>query len=62
MKKELRAQSSEELNRLLSEKETALRAVQFKLQSGRVKNTKEKRNIKRAIARILTLLNEKNQK
>ncbi len=54
----LREKKEEELKNLLSEKRDKLQEVKFNLSSGRVKNVKEARNLKKDIARILTILNE----
>ncbi|MGM0439237.1 MAG: 50S ribosomal protein L29 [Patescibacteria group bacterium] len=55
---ELREKKEDELKKLLSQKREKLQEVKFNLSSGRVKNVKEARNIKKDIARILTILNE----
>ena len=55
---QLREKKEEELKKLLSDKREKLREVKQNLASGRVKNVKEARNIKKDIARILTILNE----
>ena len=55
---QLREKKEEELRKLLSDKKEKLREVKQNLASGRVKNVKEARSIKKDIARILTILNE----
>ena len=55
---QLREKKKDELKKLLSQKREKLQEVKFNLSSGRVKNVKEARNIKKDIARILTILNE----
>jgi len=52
---ELRQKPKEELQKLLSEKGERLRNLMFDLASGKVKNVREIREIKKDIARILTL-------
>ena len=54
--RELRQKSKEELSKLLSEKRNRTLGLGFDLAGGRVKNVKEMREIKRDIARILTLI------
>jgi len=60
--KELRIRPEEELNQLLSESQKKLRELRFNLASGKVKNVRTIRVLKKDIARILTILNEKSQK
>ena len=57
--KELRLKPEEELNQLLSESQKKLRELRFNLASGKVKNVRTIRVLKKDIARILTILNEK---
>ena len=54
--RELRQKSKEELAKLLLEKRNRTLSLGFDLAGGRVKNVKEMREIKKDIARILTLL------
>ncbi len=56
--KELRAKKKDELQNLLAKKREELREVKQNINSGRVNNVKKARNIKKDIARILTILNE----
>jgi len=56
---ELRQKSKEELEKLLKEKRERLRVLRFDLVAGKLKNVREIREIKKDIARILTLLIEK---
>lgn len=53
---ELRQKSKSELEKLLAENRERLRQLRFDLVSGKVKNVREIRKIKKDIARILTLL------
>lgn len=53
---ELQPKPKEELGKLLEEKKERLRQLRFDLVSGKVKNVKEIREIKKDIARILTLI------
>ena len=55
---EIRKKSEKDLKKLLKKKKEKLKEVKFNLSSGRVKNTKEAKKIKKDIARILTILNE----
>lgn len=56
--RELRQKPKTELDKLLKEKKTRLLNLRFDLSEGRVKNIREIKEIKKDIARILTLLNE----
>ena len=55
---ELRQKSKGELEKSLPELRERLRALKFDLASGKVKNVREIRQIKKDIARILTLLKQ----
>jgi len=55
---ELRQKSKKELQKLLSEKREKLRSLRFDLVSGKVKNVREIREVKKDIARILTILHQ----
>ena len=55
---ELRQKSKSELQKLLQDNREKLRQLRFDLSSGKVKNVREIRMIKKDIARILTMLNE----
>lgn len=57
--KELRRKSKGELKRLLSENSETLRKLRFDIANKQLKNVREVRLAKRAIARILTILKEK---
>ncbi|MDP2910321.1 MAG: 50S ribosomal protein L29 [bacterium] len=57
--KELRQKSKSELQRLLQEDREKLRQLRFDLSAGKVKNVREIRKIKKDIARILTILCQK---
>ena len=54
--RELSQRSKEELQKILQESRERLRVLRFDLVSGKVKNVREIRKIKKDIARILTLL------
>jgi len=56
---EIRKKSGSELEKLLGESRRKLRALRFDLVSGKVKNIREIRKIKKSIARILTILKER---
>lgn len=53
---ELKQRPEEELKKLLQDSRERMRQLKFNLSSGKVKNIKEIRQIKKDIARILTLL------
>ncbi len=53
---ELKQKSKEELQKTLEDDREKLRQLRFDLSAGKVKNVREIRNIKKEIARILTLL------
>jgi len=53
---ELRQKSKSELQKLLLDNRERLRQLRFDLAAGKVKNVREIRQIKKDIARILTLL------
>lgn len=59
--KELRAKTKKELQKLLSENRDRLRQLRFELSQGKVKNVREIRRVKRDIARMLTIINEKEK-
>lgn len=53
---ELRQKSQHELYEMLKEKKERVNELSFLLRQKKVKNVKEKKGIKRDIARILTIL------
>jgi large subunit ribosomal protein L29 len=53
---ELRQKSKTELEKILTESREKLRQLRFDLASGKVKNVREIRKIKKDIARILTII------
>ena len=55
---ELRQKTKSKLQKLLREKREKLRQLRFDLASGKLKNYREIRQVKKDIARILTLLNQ----
>lgn len=57
--KGLRQKSETELKKILRQKRERLRISRFNLASGKIKNVREIREIKKYIARILTVLKEK---
>ena len=57
--KELKLKSKNELQHLLVESREKMREMRFKISQRQLKNIREMREIKKTIARILTLLNEK---
>lgn len=56
--KELREKNAEELKKLLAEKKEAARGLRFSIASKQIKDNREFRNIKKEIARIMTLINQ----
>ncbi|MBU4204585.1 50S ribosomal protein L29 [Patescibacteria group bacterium] len=56
---DLRKKSKEELQRNIQELRESLSKLFFKLAANKLKNVKEIRNIKKDIARILTVIKEK---
>lgn len=56
--KELRKKSKDDLEKILKEEREKLRQMRFDFASGKVKNVREKGNLKKEIARILTILKE----
>jgi len=59
--KELISKKENELKVLLKEKQEALRVFRFALSGGKTKNIKEGAGLKKEIARILTVLNNKKE-
>ena len=55
---ELRQKSKKELQKMLIDRREHLRNLKFDLASGKVKNVREIRGLKKEIAQILTLLTE----
>lgn len=62
--RELREKTENELKTLLAEKREVLRKFHFQMARGKIKNTKEGRETRRSISRIINLLKEpaKNKK
>jgi ribosomal protein L29 len=58
--KQLKNLNIEELKKMVSEKESKLRELRFNLNVGKIKNFSDIKKIKKEIAQILTLINEKN--
>ena len=56
---ELKQKPKKELQKLLQNNQDKLRQLRFDLASGKVKNVREIRQIKKDIARILTILCQK---
>jgi len=57
---ELKQKSINELEKILQERREKLRQLNFDLASGKVKNVRSVRKTKKDIARILTILCQKN--
>ncbi len=51
--------SSQDLNKKVSELKKKLSDMRFKIAGNQVKNVKEAGNIRKEVARMLTMLNEK---
>ena len=58
--KELRKQSDKELEKLLDEKQKAVRQFRFNISGSKVKNMKEGGQLRREVARIMTELAQRN--
>lgn len=58
---ELRNKSREELEAILKNNRERLRSLRFDLAAGKMKNMNELRNMKKAVAVILTFLNQKQK-
>ncbi|MBI4779247.1 50S ribosomal protein L29 [Candidatus Falkowbacteria bacterium] len=58
--KELKNKTEKELRQFLAESRDKLRDLRFKDANKQLKNVREIRDIKKIIARVLTLLNKKN--
>ena len=56
--KELRQKSKKELQKMLIDHRERLRNLKFNLAAGKVKNIREIRELKKEVARILTLLKQ----
>ena len=59
--KELKEKSAADLEKLLKEKREALRRFRFDVTGGKIKNVKEGFNLRKDIARILTMLAAKQE-
>ncbi len=57
---EFNQKHTEELKKILYENRERMRQLRFDLSAGKVKNVREIRKIKKDIARISTLLEERN--
>ncbi len=60
--KELKKKSKSELHHILKESREKLREFRFKDANKQLKNIRKIREIRGVIARVLTLLNDKNNK
>lgn len=60
--KELKTKPLAELQKLLTDHRERLRVLTFDLAAGKVKNVSELRSVKKNIARILTIVNDKHGK
>lgn len=60
--KDLLKKTEKELNTLLQEKRLSLRSFRFSIAGSNARNVKEGSVLKKDIARILTLLNQKKAK
>ncbi|NMB92212.1 MAG: 50S ribosomal protein L29 [Parcubacteria group bacterium] len=58
---ELKNKSQEELHKILEESLQKLQELKFNISAGKVKNVRTLRELKKDIARILTILNETPQ-
>jgi ribosomal protein L29 len=55
---ELKSRPKEELEKMVADHREKLRGLKFDLSSGKTKNVKEVRGLRKDIARILTFLNK----
>lgn len=58
---EFRSRSNNELSKTLRDERERLVSLRFDLSSGKIKNVREIRKLKKDIARINTLLNERKR-
>lgn len=58
--KELRKKTAEELERTLHETRQKMQRMRFDIVSGKVKNVRELRELKKTVARLLTIRNEQH--
>ncbi|MDD4761808.1 MAG: 50S ribosomal protein L29 [Candidatus Pacebacteria bacterium] len=58
---EILNKSEADLLKSVSDKKESLRSLKFDLVAGKIKNVKEIKNIKKEIARILTILKKKEK-
>jgi len=61
MQKNFSNKSIKELQTMISEKRNALRNFRFSVSGSNARNVKEGKNTRKDIARILTILNEKQK-
>lgn len=59
--KEIEKKSEKEIKQLLQEKRERLRQINFSIATGKVKNVREIRLIKKDIARLLTVTDSKKE-
>jgi len=61
MIKELRKKTKEEIQKILTDNREKLKQLRFDLAAGKVKNVREVREIKKNIARILTIIKRSDE-
>lgn len=59
--KELKDKKPAELKKLIDENNNAMREFRFGLSGGKVKNVKTSRNLRRDVARALTIINNQSK-
>jgi ribosomal protein L29 len=59
--KELKDKKIDDMNKLLIETKESIRNARFGASGSKSKNVKEIKNAKKIVARILTLINQKNR-
>lgn len=59
--KELKLKSAVELQKILSASREKLRELNFKVSQNQLKNVREIRNLRKKIAKVITLINQKKQ-
>jgi ribosomal protein L29 len=59
--KELKLKSAADLQKLLNSNREKLRELKFKVSQNQLKNIREIRSLRKKTAKVLTLINQKNQ-
>ena len=59
--KELKLKSAADLQKILNSSREKLRELKFKVSQNQLKNVREIRNLRKKTAKVITLINQKNQ-